>query len=88
MVVALSTGWFSGGRRCGRCVLIRAANGRTARATVVDECDSMHGCDFQHNFEAPCGNNVVDGSPAVWEALGLRLDRDGDREVMVTWSDA
>ncbi|KAE8818305.1 ripening-related protein 3-like [Hordeum vulgare] len=85
LVVALSTGWFSGGGRCGKRVVIRAANGRSATATVVDECDSKHGCDEEHNFEPPCANNVVDGSPAVWKALGLDTD---DGVVPVTWSDA
>uniref|UniRef100_A0ACD5WP61 Uncharacterized protein n=1 Tax=Avena sativa TaxID=4498 RepID=A0ACD5WP61_AVESA len=85
MVVALSTGWFSRGRRCGSRVVIRAANGRTATATVVDECDSMHGCDDEHNFEPPCANNIVDGSPAVWKALGLDTD---EGVVPVTWSEA
>ncbi|XP_040384272.1 LOW QUALITY PROTEIN: putative ripening-related protein 5 [Oryza brachyantha] len=84
MVVALSTGWFAGMARCGRRVRIAAANGRTAYAKVVDECDSVHGCDDEHNFEPPCGNNVVDASPAVWDALGL--DRSAGME-HITWSD-
>ncbi|EMS67523.1 hypothetical protein TRIUR3_10386 [Triticum urartu] len=57
----------------------------TATATVVDECDSKHGCDEEHNFEPPCANNIVDGSPAVWKVLGLDTD---DGVVPVTWSDA
>ncbi|RLN43144.1 ripening-related protein 3-like [Panicum miliaceum] len=84
-VVALSTGWFGGGSRCGGSVVIRARNGRSVAATVVDECDSLHGCDGEHNFEPPCANNIVDGSPAVWKALGLNTD---DGEVPITWSDA
>lgn len=84
-VVALSTGWFGGGSRCGRSVVIRATrNGRSVTAKVVDECDSLHGCDGEHNFEPPCANNVVDGSPAVWKALGLKQSLG---EVKVTWSD-
>lgn len=84
-VVALSTGWFDGGSRCKKSVVIRASNGRSVRAMVVDECDSLHGCDDEHNFEPPCANNIVDGSPAVWKALGLNTD---DGEVPITWSDA
>ncbi|RCV42365.1 hypothetical protein SETIT_9G211000v2 [Setaria italica] len=84
-VVALSTGWFGRGSRCRRSVVIRASNGRSVTAKVVDECDSMHGCDDEHNFEPPCDNNIVDGSPAVWKALGLKTD---DGRVPVTWSDA
>ncbi|KAF8672385.1 hypothetical protein HU200_049589 [Digitaria exilis] len=84
-VVALSTGWFDGGSRCRKRVVIRAGNGRSVTATVVDECDSVHGCDDEHNFEPPCANDIVDGSPAVWKALGLNTD---DGEVPVTWSDA
>ena len=40
-------------------------------APPLDECDSVHGCDDEHNFEPPCDNNIVDASPAVWDALGL-----------------
>ncbi|CAL5095131.1 unnamed protein product [Urochloa decumbens] len=86
MVVALSTGWYSGGSRCTKNVVIMAAStGRSATAMVVDECDSTTGCDAEHNFEPPCRNNIVDGSPAVWDALGLNQD---DGQAQVTWSDA
>ncbi|CAI9105031.1 OLC1v1003860C1 [Oldenlandia corymbosa var. corymbosa] len=73
MIVALSTGWYAGGSRCGRKIKISAQNGRIAFAKVVDECDSNRGCD----------NNIVDGSDAVWRALGL--DENLGR-VPVTWS--
>jgi len=39
-VVALSTGWYNGGSRCRKHIVIRASNGNTVRALVVDECDS------------------------------------------------
>uniref|UniRef100_M8BZD0 Uncharacterized protein n=1 Tax=Aegilops tauschii TaxID=37682 RepID=M8BZD0_AEGTA len=42
------------------------------------QCDSIHGCDAEHNYEEPCA------SPAVWDALGL------DQSIGlqdVTWSD-
>jgi hypothetical protein len=84
-VVALSTGWFNKGKRCQNSIVIRASNGRSVTAMVVDECDSLHGCDDEHNFEPPCANNIVDGSPAVWKALGLDTD---DGEVPITWSEA
>jgi hypothetical protein len=83
-VVALSTGWFSNMARCGHRIKIAAANGNSVYAKVVDECDSVHGCDDEHNFEPPCDNNIVDGSPAVWDALGL------DQSVGmvgITWSE-
>ena len=85
MVVALSSGWLrlDGTRRCGKMVRI-TANGRSVLAKVVDECDSVAGCDEEHNFEPPCANNVVDGSPAVWKALGRKQSLG---EVKVTWSD-
>ncbi|CAI9105033.1 OLC1v1003862C1 [Oldenlandia corymbosa var. corymbosa] len=73
MIVALSTGWYAGGSRCGHRIQIRAQNGKRAFAKVVDECDSNHGCD----------DNIVDGSDAVWRALGL--DENLGR-VPVTWS--
>ena len=82
-VVALSTGWFSNMARCGHRIKI-SANGNSVYAKVVDECDSVHGCDDEHNFEPPCDNNIVDASPAVWDALGL------DQSVGmvdITWSE-
>ncbi|KAF0930176.1 hypothetical protein E2562_030836 [Oryza meyeriana var. granulata] len=75
MLVALSTGWFAGGRRCHKSIRITSRqNGRSVVATVVDECDSRHGCK----------NNIVDTSAAVWHALGLDTNVG---EVPVTWSD-
>lgn len=59
------------------------ANGKSVRAKVVDECDSMNGCDEDHAFQRPCDNNIVDGSDAVWRALGLNTDLG---RVSVTWS--
>jgi hypothetical protein len=61
------------------------ANGKSVLAKVVDECDSVNGCDQEHNFEQPCPNNVVDGSPAVLKRLGLNKNIG---EFKVTWSDA
>lgn len=83
MVVALSTGWYAGGSRCGKMIRIRASNGRSVTAKVVDECDSRNGCDKEHAGQPPCDNNIVDGSSAVWQALGLNED---DGRVPVTWS--
>ncbi|KAL5720181.1 hypothetical protein ACHQM5_012869 [Ranunculus cassubicifolius] len=70
-VVALSTGWYAG------------ANGRTATAKVVDECDSRNGCDAEHAGQPPCHNNIVDASDLVWNDLGLNTDVG---LVPVTWS--
>jgi hypothetical protein len=76
LIVALSTGWYAGGKRCHKKIRITSVqNGRTVEATVVDECDSRHGCK----------NNIVDTSKAVWKKLGLNTDIG---EVPVTWSDA
>uniref|UniRef100_A0A452YKZ6 Ripening-related protein grip22 n=1 Tax=Aegilops tauschii subsp. strangulata TaxID=200361 RepID=A0A452YKZ6_AEGTS len=76
MIVALSTRWYAGGRRCGKMINITSKhNGRTVQAKVVDECDSNHGCK----------TNIVDTSEAVWKALGLDSNIG---EVPVTWSDA
>ncbi|CAI9105029.1 OLC1v1003858C1 [Oldenlandia corymbosa var. corymbosa] len=82
-LVALSTGWYSDGARCGRMIRITASNGRSTTAKVVGECDSRHGCDAARAFEPPCDNNVVDGSDGVWKALGLNEDLG---RVQVTWS--
>jgi len=76
MIVALSTRWYAGGRRCHKLIRITSRhNGRTVEARVVDECDSRHGCK----------DNIVDTSQAVWNALGLDSNIG---EVPVTWSDA
>ena len=82
-VVALSTGWFDGKSRCNKLITITATNGQSTTATVVDECDSMNGCDEEHAGLPPCENNIVDGSDAVWSALGLDKN---DGIVDVTWS--
>ncbi|CAJ2660733.1 kiwellin [Trifolium pratense] len=82
-VVALSTGWYSGGTRCGKLIRITAKNGKSVTAKVVDECDSVNGCDAEHAGQPPCRNNIVDGSVSVWNALGLNTD---DGVVPVTWS--
>ncbi|KAI4978614.1 hypothetical protein ZWY2020_015367 [Hordeum vulgare] len=83
MVVALSTGWFKNMARCGHRIRV-TANGKSVYAKVVDECDSVYGCDDDHNYEPPCANNIVDASPAVWNALGL--DQNVGMED-ITWSD-
>ncbi|XP_076898119.1 kiwellin-1-like [Bidens hawaiensis] len=84
-VVALSTGWYAGGSRCGNLITI-SGNGQSVQATVVDECDSTMGCDEEHAYQPPCRNNIVDASKAVWEALGVSEDNWG--ELDITWSDA
>ncbi|KAJ1425923.1 RlpA-like domain superfamily [Sesbania bispinosa] len=82
-VVALSTGWYSEGSRCGNMIRITASNGNSVTAKVVDECDSVNGCDNEHAGQPPCRNNIVDGSKAVWDALGLDTTVG---EEQVTWS--
>ncbi|XP_072973114.1 putative ripening-related protein 1 [Typha angustifolia] len=84
LVVALSTGWYDSGSRCLKNVRINA-NGNSVLAKVVDECDSVHGCDKEHDFQPPCPNNIVDASPAVWKALGIHGSEVGDYQI--TWSD-
>lgn len=84
-VVALSTGWYNHGSRCLKNIRINA-NGRSVLAKVVDECDSVNGCDEEHDYQPPCANNIVDASQAVWDALGIPESQVGDYDV--TWSDA
>ncbi|CAF3640811.1 unnamed protein product [Rotaria sp. Silwood1] len=84
-VVALSTGWYNKGSRCGKIITIRG-NGRTTTAQVVDECDSVHGCDAEHAGQPPCRNNIVDGSPAVWKALGVSKNDPRYGEMKISWS--
>ena len=85
LVVALSTGWLrlDGKRMCNKMIRING-NGRAVLAKVVDECDSVYGCDAEHNFEPPCPYNDVDASPAVWKALGLK---EAIGVFKITWSD-
>ncbi|RRT60841.1 hypothetical protein B296_00022854 [Ensete ventricosum] len=40
MLVALSTGWYDSGSRCNKNIKINA-DGRTALAKVIDDCDSV-----------------------------------------------
>ena len=85
-VVALSTGWYHKGKRCHKHIRIHG-RGRSVLAKVVDECDSMHGCDEDHAYQPPCRPNIVDASKAVWEALGIH-DANYIGEYNITWSDA
>ncbi|KAG6427140.1 hypothetical protein SASPL_111380 [Salvia splendens] len=84
-VVALSTGWYSGGSRCLKNVTI-SGSGRSVTAMVVDECDSTMGCDEDHDYQPPCPNNIVDASKAVWKALGVPQGEWGGLDI--TWFDA
>ncbi|KAL3517151.1 hypothetical protein ACH5RR_024053 [Cinchona calisaya] len=84
-VVALSTGWFDNRRRCLSKISI-FHKGKSVDAIVVDECDSNAGCDAEHDFQPPCRNNIVDGSKAVWEGLGIAEDEWGELDVF--WTDA
>ncbi|ERN06810.1 hypothetical protein AMTR_s00005p00207640 [Amborella trichopoda] len=52
MVVALSTGWYNHWSRCLNYINI-SGNGITVKAKVADECDSVHGCDEDHDFQPP-----------------------------------
>lgn len=83
-VVALSTGWFNDLKRCHKNITIYA-NGRSVKAMVVDQCDSTMGCDSDHGFQAPCPNNIVDASEAVWKSLKVPKENWGWMEV--SWSD-
>ncbi|KAI6695796.1 hypothetical protein NL676_023506 [Syzygium grande] len=84
LIVALSTGWYAGGSRCGhRIKIVSTKTRKSVMAKVVDECDSRNGCDKEHAYQPPCKNNIVDGSNAVWQALGLDIDVG---EENVVWS--
>ncbi|KAG6434342.1 hypothetical protein SASPL_105968 [Salvia splendens] len=84
-VVALSTGWYTGGSRCLKNIII-SGNGQSVTAMVVDECESTMGCDDDHEYQPRCPNNIVDASKAVWKALGVDEGDWGDLDI--TWSDA
>ncbi|KAK4607017.1 hypothetical protein RGQ29_001009 [Quercus rubra] len=71
-VVALLTGWYGHGSRCGKMIRITASNGKSVTAKVVEKC------------QPPCKNNIVDGSStAVWDGLGLDKNLGN---VGITWS--
>ncbi|XP_010910199.1 kiwellin-1-like [Elaeis guineensis] len=84
-IVALSTGWYKNGSRCGKKIRIHA-NGKSVLAKVVDECDSVNGCDTAHDFQPPCDNNIVDASRAVWKALKIPRSQIGNYSI--AWTDA
>ncbi|KEH18878.1 Ripening related protein family [Medicago truncatula] len=75
LVVALSTVLFNHKKRCLKEITI-FGNGKRVNAKVVDECDSSKGCK----------NNIVDGSAAVWKALGVPKKKRGEMDIF--WSDA
>lgn len=88
LVVALSTGWYSRGSRCNKKIRITAYNGNSVLAKVVDECDSVNGCDSDHDYQPPCPYNDVDASAAVWKALGISVDDPNYGHMSITWADA
>ncbi|KAI6699659.1 hypothetical protein NL676_013983 [Syzygium grande] len=84
LIIALSTGWSDNKSRCGKMIQITSIKtGRSMTARVVDQCDSVYGCNESRAYQPLCPNNVVDGSDAVWGALGL--DKNVGEED-VTWS--
>ncbi|CAL9758014.1 unnamed protein product [Musa acuminata subsp. burmannicoides] len=84
MLASLSTGWYDDGSRCNRSIRI-SGNGRSVLAKVVDECDSVYGCEADQSYP-PCSNNAIVASPAVRTALAITEAQVGDYDV--TWSDA
>lgn len=88
LIVALSTGWYNGGSRCKKYITISSGNGKTARAMVVDECDSTVGCDKVHDGQPPCIYNDVDASAGVWKALGVSNTSDSYGYMNITWWDS
>ncbi|KAI6695794.1 hypothetical protein NL676_023504 [Syzygium grande] len=66
LIVALSTGWYADGSRCGDKIRITSTKmGRSMMVKVVDECDSRNGCDDEHDYQPPCRNDIVDGSDVL-----------------------
>jgi hypothetical protein len=72
-----------------RYIIVTAPKtGKSVSVKVVDECDSVNGCDSEHAFQPPCQNNIVDGSVAVWRALGISANDPDYGYMDVTWRDA
>jgi hypothetical protein len=70
-VAAVSTGLFNNKHNCGQLIHLSADNKIFTTAVIVDECDSINGCDKVHDNAPPCSNNVIDTSIAVWKSLNL-----------------
>ncbi|TKY48552.1 Ripening-related protein grip22 [Spatholobus suberectus] len=66
------TGWFNNKSRCGNMIRITACNGRSVTAKVVDECDSVNGCDKEHAGQPPCRNNIVNLNGSGPKLRGMR----------------
>ncbi|KAF8024063.1 hypothetical protein BT93_F1311 [Corymbia citriodora subsp. variegata] len=65
-IVALLTGWFDDKSRCRKMIqIIYIKTGSSVIARVVDQCDSMNGCEASHAYRPPCQNDIVDGLDAV-----------------------
>ncbi|KAK1290760.1 hypothetical protein QJS10_CPB18g01683 [Acorus calamus] len=73
VVVAISTGFFNSGNLCGKHIQIKVASGREVVAKVVSQCNSASGCRGALSLNPPCSNNVIEGTRAVFRALGLPL---------------
>ncbi|CAN1276651.1 Putative ripening-related protein 2, partial [Linum perenne] len=84
-VVALSARWFNNKSRCLNSINIYG-NGKSVRAMVVGEYDSIMWCDYDHDYQPPCPNNIVDASKVVWKAL--RVPEDNWDDLDIYWYDA
>lgn len=67
-------------------VATTSGNGRSVVAMVVNECDSIEGCDEDHDYQPPCPNNIVNASKALWKAF--EVHEDNWRGIDITWADA
>ncbi|KAJ4981645.1 hypothetical protein NE237_032482 [Protea cynaroides] len=61
-----------------------ACDGKYHNNTELNVFVSTGCCDNEGEVEAPCANDIISGSDAVWEALGLNTTADGI--VGVTWT--
>ncbi|CAN1276650.1 Putative ripening-related protein 2, partial [Linum perenne] len=82
---ALSARWFNNKSRCLNSINIYG-NGKSVRAMVVGEYDSIMWCDYDHDYQPPCPNNIVDASKVVWKAL--RVPEDNWDDLDIYWYDA
>ncbi|KAJ4981418.1 hypothetical protein NE237_032255 [Protea cynaroides] len=60
-----------------------ACDGKYHKNTELNVFVSTGCCDNEGDVEAPCANDIISGSDAVWEALGLNAT---DGVVEVTWT--
>ncbi|KAL6013479.1 hypothetical protein ACLOJK_003977 [Asimina triloba] len=64
MVIVLLIGRYNDNSRCLKKIRINA-NGGFLLAKVIDECDFIHGSDYDHDYQPLSLENIMDVFPTV-----------------------